>query len=364
MNEFMKRAVELAYRGEGGADPNPLVGAVIVKNGRIIGEGWHKRCGDAHAEVNAFNSLTESCEGAEMFVTLEPCAHYGKTPPCALAVVKNKIKKVYVGILDPNPKVSGKGIEIMKNAGIEVETGLMENECRELNKVFLKYIKTGLPYVHSKFAMSLDGKTACYTGESKWISCEDSRAEVQKLRNKYIGIMAGINTVLADDPQLTCRLENGRDPYRIIVDSSLKIPLSAKVIGNDGRCIVAAVSDDSERIKPLEEKGVRVIKTKPENGRVDLKELMQKLGALEINGILLEGGGTLNFAAIKSGIIDEVTAYIAPKIIGGSMAKTPFEGEGFAKIADCMQLTDLNVRKLGTDIVINGKAVQNVHGNS
>lgn len=363
-NEFMKRAVELAYRGEGGADPNPLVGAVIVKEGRIIGEGWHKRCGEAHAEINAFADLTESCEGAEMYVTLEPCAHYGKTPPCALAVVKHKLKKVYVGILDPNPKVAGKGIEIIKNAGIEVETGVMEAECRELNKVFLKYITTGLPYVHSKFAMSLDGKIACHTGDSKWISCEESRAEAQKLRNKYFGIMVGINTVLADDPRLTCRLENGRDPYRIIVDSGLKMPTDAKVIGNDGKCIIGTVSDDENKIKTLEEKGVRIIKTKPQNGKVGLNELMRKLGSLEINGILLEGGGTLNFAALDSGIIDEITAYIAPKIIGGCSAKTPFEGAGFAKIADCAELSGLNVRNIGTDIIVNGKVVRNVHGNS
>ena len=363
-NKFMKCAIELAYRGEGGADPNPLVGAVIVKNGRIIGEGWHKRCGEAHAEVNAFNSLSESCEGAEMYVTLEPCAHYGKTPPCALAVVEHKLKKVYVGILDPNPKVAGKGIEIIKNAGIEVETGVLEDECRELNKIFLKYITTGLPYVHSKFAMSLDGKIACYTGESKWISCEESRAEVQKLRNKYMGIMVGINTVLADDPRLTCRLENGRHPYRIVVDSCLKIPLKSKVIGTDGKCIIGTISEDENKIKALEEMGVRIVKTKPENGKVELNELMQNLGVLGINGILLEGGGTLNFAALQSGIIDEVTAYIAPKIIGGSRAKTPFGGEGFAKIADCVELSGLNVINIGTDIVVNGKAVRNVHGNS
>ncbi|MBQ9519536.1 MAG: bifunctional diaminohydroxyphosphoribosylaminopyrimidine deaminase/5-amino-6-(5-phosphoribosylamino)uracil reductase RibD, partial [Firmicutes bacterium] len=238
----MRRALELALRGAGGADPNPLVGAVIVRDGKIIGEGFHEYFGGPHAEVNAFSSLKESAEGAEMYVTLEPCSHYGKTPPCAEAVVKNKIKKVYIGMTDPNPKVAGRGMQILKNAGIDVETGILETECRSINAPFIKHITTGLPYIVLKWAMSLDGKIACRTGESKWISCEQSRAEVQALRNRYMGIMAGINTVLADDPLLTCRIEGGRAPYRIICDSNLKIPENAKVLGNDGKCIIATVS--------------------------------------------------------------------------------------------------------------------------
>ncbi len=354
MCNFMKRALELAPRGEGSVDPNPLVGAVIVKDGKIIGEGWHKRFGGAHAEVNAFESLTEDCEGAEMYVTLEPCAHYGKTPPCALAIVRNKIKKVYVGLLDPNPKVAGKGIEILRNAGIEVVTGVMEEECAAMNAVFLKYITTGLPYVLMKFAMSLDGKTACRTGDSKWISCEESRLEVQHMRNRLMGIMAGINTVLTDDPRLTCRLEGGRNPYRIIADSRLRLPLDAKVIGNDGKCIVATVSDDTEKVEALRALGVGVIRTEEKDGRIDLNRLMFELGKLEINGILLEGGGTLAFSALESGIVDHITAYIAPKIIGGKDAKTPVGGFGFGAIPECIELKNTRVRSVGCDTVIEG----------
>lgn len=354
MCKFMKRALELARRGEGHVNPNPMVGAVIVKNGRVIGEGWHKRFGGPHAEVNAFSSLTESCEGAEMYVTLEPCAHYGKTPPCALSIVEHKIKKVYVGLMDPNPLVSGKGIEILKNAGIEVETGVMEKECAEINAVFLKYITTKTPYTVLKCAMSLDGKTACHTGDSKWISCEESRLEVQRMRSRLSGIMVGINTVLTDDPRLTCRIENGRDPYRIIADSSLKIPLDAKVIGTDGKCIVAAVRGDKAKIDVLEKLGVRVIITPEKNGRVDLAALMKELGKLGIDSVLLEGGGTLNFSALESGIVDHITAFIAPKIIGGRDAKTPVEGSGAAKIADCIEIKNLSVRRIGSDIIAEG----------
>lgn len=359
MNEFMARAIELAKRGVGAVDPNPLVGAVIVRSGKIIGEGWHQRFGGAHAEINAFKSLKEDCKGAEMYVTLEPCAHYGKTPPCALAVAEKGIKKVYIGITDPNPKVAGKGAEILRNAGIEVEIGVMEKECRELNRVFLKHITTAMPYVLLKCAASLDGKTACCTGESKWISCEESRKEVMELRNYYMGIMAGINTVLADDPRLTCRLEGGRDPYRIIIDSKMRLPLDAKVIGNDGKCIVAAAAD-SEKRRLLEEKGVKVLIC-GDGGKVGLKKLMYELGAIGINGILLEGGGTLAFSAMQSGIVDRVRLYTAPMFIGGT--KTAVGGEGFAHIADCPRLENISVRRVGNDIVTEGDVCR-VHGDN
>lgn len=347
----MCRALELALKGAGGADPNPLVGAVIVRDNIIIGEGFHERFGGPHAEINAFSSLKESAAGAEMYVTLEPCSHFGKTPPCANAIVKNKIKKVYIGMLDPNPKVAGRGAEILKNAGIEVETGILEEECRSINAPFLKHITTGLPYVVLKWAMSLDGKIACHTGESKWISCEESRAEVQALRNRYMGIMAGINTVLADDPRLTCRIEGGRDPYRIICDSSLKIPEDARVLNNDGKCIIATVSENGEKIKALESRGAKIIKTPSKNGRVDLNYLMKELGASGINGILCEGGGTLDFALLESGIADRVIAYTAPILIGGQNAKTPVEGSGFAHIPDCVSLKNIKTRLCGSDIV-------------
>lgn len=364
MSKFMRRALQLALNGVGRVDPNPLVGAVIVRGDRIIGEGLHESFGGPHAEINAFSALTESAEGAEMYVTLEPCAHYGKTPPCANAIVERKIKKVYIGMKDPNPMVAGKGIKILTDAGIEVETGVLEDECRSINAPFLKHITTGLPYVVLKWAMSLDGKTACYTGESKWISCEESRGEVQLLRKRYMGIMAGINTVLADDPLLTCRIEGGRDLYRIICDSRLKIPLDARVIGSDGKCIVATVSDDIEKIKALEQKGVKVVVTPEKNGKTDLNFLMKRLGADGINGILLEGGGTLAFAALECGIADKIVTYTAPIIIGGKNAKTPVGGSGFAHIPDCVGLKNVSTRLCGCDVVTEAEVIKNVYGNS
>ena len=352
MSVFMERALELARRGAGAVDPNPLVGAVIVRDGRIIGEGWHEKFGGPHAEINAFSSLKESAEGADMYVTLEPCAHYGKTPPCAEAIVRHKLKRVYVGILDPNEKVAGKGAAILRNAGIEVNVGMMEQECRRINAVFFKHITTGLPYVWLKWAMSLDGKTACSTGESKWISCGESRGAVHALRNRLMGIMTGINTVLADDPQLTCRIEGGRDPYRIICDSKLKIPLDARVIGNDGKCIIATVSHDAEKIKQLTELGAEVIETPRSEEGIDLCFLMKQLGGRGINGILAEGGGTLVFSLIKHGLADHVTAYLAPMLIGGETAKTPVGGRGFLHIPNCTGLENMHFEHCGRDIVI------------
>jgi diaminohydroxyphosphoribosylaminopyrimidine deaminase/5-amino-6-(5-phosphoribosylamino)uracil reductase len=351
----MQKAIELAEKGEGYVSPNPLVGAVIVKDGEIIGSGYHQKYGDFHAEVNAFNSCTQSAEGAEMYVTLEPCAHYGKQPPCALAIVEHKIKKVYVGMLDPNPLVAGKGIEILKNAGIEVETGIMEAECKALNPVFLKYITTNLPYVVMKTAMTLDGKIAAKTGDSKWVSCEESREDVQKLRHRLRGIMVGINTVLTDNPRLNCRLEGGRDPIRIIADSNLKIPLDAKVL-SDNNCIIATTqNEDNPKSSELKNKGITVLTLPKRDNKIDLNALIIELGKLKIDGILLEGGGTLNYSALKSGIVDEVISYIAPKMIGGKSAKTPVEGDGEELMSSAFEFTDINVETIGTDIKITAR---------
>lgn len=350
--EYMLYAIELAKKGRGFTSPNPMVGAVIVKNGKIIGSGWHKKYGDWHAEVNAFNSCTESPEGADMYVTLEPCAHYGKTPPCALAVVKHGIKRVFVGMTDPNPLVAGKGIKIMEDAGITVETGICEKECKALNPIFLKYITQKTPYVVMKTAMTFDGKIAAYTGNSQWVSCEESRREVQQLRHDLKGIMVGINTVLADDPALTCRIEKGIDPVRIIVDSTLKIPLSAKVL-NDSNCIIATTEKaDPEKKEKLEKAGITVLTIPTFKEQVDLNILMEELGKLKIDSILLEGGGTLCYSAIRAGIVDKVIAYIAPKIVGGSNAKTPVEGKGIKKMSDAVQLYGIQVSTVGTDIKI------------
>lgn len=349
--DYMKRALSLAEYGRGRTAPNPVVGAVIVKEGRIIGEGWHQRCGENHAEINAFENAGEDVTGAEMYVTLEPCSHYGKTPPCAKTIIEKKIAKVYVGLLDPNPLVAGRGIKMLESAGIQVEVGVLEKQCRRINEIFLKYVTSKQPFVVMKTAMTLDGKIAAYTGDSKWVSSEASRSIVQQMRNSLTGIMVGVGTVLTDNPKLTCRIDKGRDPIRIIVDSRLTIPLSAKVLKDDN-CIIAAASDcDPSKRNAL---GSRVMITKSKNGRVELEDLMQRLGAQGIDSILLEGGGTLNDAALRAGLVDRVVTFLSPKIIGGKDAKTPVEGMGFDKMSQAIHIKDLEIKKIGEDFMIQG----------
>lgn len=360
--DYMLYAIELAKRGTGFVNPNPLVGAVIVKDDKIIGEGWHKKYGGPHAEVNAFadalNRNPNEISGADMYVTLEPCSHYGKTPPCANKIVEMGIKRVFVGMEDPNPLVAGKGIKILKDAGIEVICDVHKDECTAINSVFLKYITTQRPFVVMKTAMSLDGKIATYSGKSKWISSDKSREAVGYMRHSLNGIMVGINTVLADNPRLTCRIENGRNPIKIIVDSGLRIPEDAVLLEDlpETRCIVA-VSDnyDKAKAKRLISRGVEIVEAPGEDGRIDLSLLMDMLGKLRIDGILLEGGGTLNFSALKSGIVDMYVAFIAPILIGGSNAKTPVEGQGFEDIPDSIRLEKVHIGEYHGDCLIYGK---------
>lgn len=357
LNEyFMKKAIELAKKGVGKVNPNPLVGAIIVKNGLVIGEGYHKKYGEAHAEVNAFKSLKEDPSGATMYVTLEPCSHYGKTPPCVDMIIKNKINKVIIGMIDPNPLVAGDGIKKLIAAGIEVKAGVLEEECKKLNEIFIKYITTKKPYVILKAAMSMDGKIATKTGESKWISCEESRLQVHELRNKISGIMVGINTVITDNPELTCRIQNGNNPVRIIVDSSLKVPLDSKVLKNkDGKTIIATTKKaDLKKIQTLLEANIKVLIIKEKNGHVDLNDLMIKLGKLNIDSILLEGGAILNYCALEEKIVDKVMMYIAPKIIGGKKSKTPIDGNGIDRLNDAFILNNTNASIVGEDILLEG----------
>ncbi|RKD29549.1 bifunctional diaminohydroxyphosphoribosylaminopyrimidine deaminase/5-amino-6-(5-phosphoribosylamino)uracil reductase RibD [Thermohalobacter berrensis] len=357
--EYMKRAIELSKQGIGYTNPNPLVGAVILKNNRIIGEGYHEYYGGPHAEINAFSNVKEDVEGATMYVTLEPCSHYGKTPPCAKAIVEKGIKKVVIGMKDPNPLVAGKGIKILENNGIEVVAGVLEDEIKKLNEIFIKYITTNKPFCIMKTAMTLDGKIAAKTGDSKWISNEKSRRYVHKLRHRVTGIMVGIGTVLTDDPRLTTRLENqrGSNPIRIVVDSSGRIPIDAKVlnIDDDTKTIIATTKRINEnKVKALEEKGAEVLITPIKNNRVDLKYLIGELGRRKIDSILLEGGSTLNYAALNEGIVDKVVSFIAPKIVGGQDAKTPVGGEGKDFIKNSFKLKDINVKRFEEDIMIEG----------
>ena len=355
MNQvYMLRAIELAKKGIGKVNPNPLVGAVIVKDDRIIAEGYHARYGDLHAERNAFAHLTEDAKGAEMYVTLEPCCHYGKQPPCTQAIIEHGIRKVYVGSDDPNALVAGKGIRQLEEAGIEVETHVLKEECDALNPVFFHYITTKTPYVVMKYAMTLDGKIACDNGKSQWITAKRARDRVQETRNALKGIMVGVQTVIADDPSLTCRIPDGRNPVRIVCDSHLRIPLSSKLVqtAQEIPTIVATVSSDSEQRKALEKKGVRVLTTKERNGRVDLKKLMLLLGEEKVDGILLEGGGTLNQSALEQGIVQHIQAYIAPKVFGGNAGYTPVAGKSVTDPANAYLLTNQTIQQIGNDILL------------
>ena len=356
--EYMLRAIQLAKKGEGWTNPNPMVGAVIVKDGRIIGEGYHKKCGELHAERNAIASLTESAEGATIYVTLEPCCHYGKTPPCTEAIIEQKIKKVVIGSRDPNPKVAGKGAQILRESGITVVQDFMREECDRLNP-FFHYITTKTPYVVMKYAMTLDGKIATKTGASKWITGEPARQEVQHMRHRYMGIMAGIGTVLADDPMLNVRVEGWKSPVRIVCDSSLRIPLDSQIVrsAKEYRTIVAYAGREeneeiTEKIERLHAKGVDTVCCPDEKGQIDLKKLMTYLGNEGIDSILLEGGGTLNDSALRAEIVKEVHCFIAPKLFGGKNSKTPVQGIGIGLPSEALKLKCTDICRIGEDIRI------------
>lgn len=357
----MQIAISLAANGKGGVNPNPLVGAIIVKNGKIIARGWHEKYGEGHAEVNAFKDAKEknvNIEGATMYVTLEPCSHYGKTPPCALAIINNKISRVVIGQIDPNPIVAGRGIKMLKDAKISVECGLYEDELKYQNRVFLNYVQHKSPWVIMKTAMTLDGKIACSTGDSRWVSGEESRAYTHELRNELQAIMVGVDTVIADNPELTCRIENRkvRNPIRVVVDSTCRIPLDAKLLDTSiARTIIATTNRaDENKIEKLKALGVEIIITKQKNKRVSLSDLVQRLGYLEIDGLLLEGGASLNYSALEEGIVNEVISFVSPKMVGGENSKTPVGGEGIAKMNEAIELQDVKISQLGKDIMING----------
>ncbi|WMJ79929.1 bifunctional diaminohydroxyphosphoribosylaminopyrimidine deaminase/5-amino-6-(5-phosphoribosylamino)uracil reductase RibD [Clostridium sp. MB40-C1] len=360
--KYMKKAIELAKKGEGFTKPNPLVGAVIVKNNRIIGEGYHQYYGGPHAEINAFKNAVEDVKGAKMYVTLEPCSHYGKTPPCAKAIVENGIKEVVIGMKDPNPLVAGKGINILKKNGIKVTCGVLEDEVKEINDIFIKYITTKKPFCIMKTAMTMDGKIAAYTGDSKWITNDLSRQYVHKIRNRVSAIMVGIGTVIADNPRLTTRIEDkiGSDPIRVIVDSKGRIPLEAEVLNIDSNAktiIVVTDKADKEKIDTIKRKGAEIIVTPENNGRVDLAYLMDELGRRDIDSVLLEGGSTLNFSALNEKIVDKVITFIAPKLIGGENSKTPVGGEGIAYMKDAIKLHNIKINTFGEDVMIEGKII-------
>lgn len=328
--EYMRIAINEAVKGTGYTSPNPLVGAVIVKDGKILNKDYHHKYGEFHAERNAILNCKEDMQGADIYVTLEPCCHYGKTPPCTDIIIESGIKRVFIGSADPNPLVAGKGAEKLRSNGIEVIEGVLKDECDKINDVFFHYITHKTPFVAMKYAMTADGKIATRTGASQWITGETARENVHKSRLKYSGIMVGIGTVLKDDPMLTCRMPGGRNPIRIICDSKLRTPFDSNIVktADEVPTIIATVSKNKELIEKYTDKNITVIQTSDDNGHVDLNELMIKLGKMKIDGILLEGGGELNFSALKAGIVNKIECYIAPKIFGGTEAKSPVGGIG------------------------------------
>ncbi len=354
---MMKRAISLARRGVGKTAPNPAVGCVIVRDETVVGEGWHKKAGAPHAEINALRQAGEKSRHADAYVTLEPCSHFGKTPPCADALVRAGVARVFVGMIDPNPQVCGKGVEVLRAAGIEVITGILEKECAGLNESFVKHVTTGLPFVILKSAMTLDGKTATASGDSKWITSEKSRSYVHKLRAVVDGIMVGVGTVIADDPQLTCRLEGKRkDPVRIVVDSRLRIPVNARVLHLDSgsKTCIATTLRESEKIDELRKSGVEIISCRENSGRVDLEDLLRKLGAMGIQSLLLEGGRELAGEALRLGLIDKFLLFYAPKLCGGGDGLGLFAGTGVGRMDDAQRLGDIQIRRFGEDLLIEG----------
>ena len=351
--DYMKRAIELALQGGGWTNPNPMVGAVIVKDGRIIGEGYHRRCGELHAERNAFASLTESAEGAEIYVTLEPCCHYGRTPPCTEAIIENGIRRVYIGSRDPNPLVSGKGAAILREHGIEVIEDVLRDECDAINPIFFHFITHRRPYVLMKYAMTLDGKIATHTGASKWITGSEARGHVQKLRGKYAAILVGITTVLKDDPMLNCRIEGAHQPLRIILDSDLRTPPESAIALSAGEFPTMIVyARHSERESALAERGVELVYCPNDKGKVDLRKLMDILAQRNVDSVLVEGGGEVHESFRAAGLVNHVCCYIAPKLFGGRDAPGPIRGLGVTEPSEATLLTNCRLSFLGDDILL------------
>lgn len=352
--KYMKIAIELAKKGEGFVNPNPMVGAVIVKENRIIGQGYHKKFGEFHAERNAILNCSENMTGADMYVTLEPCCHYGKTPPCTDIIIKSGIKRVIVGCTDINPTVKNKGLKTLYNNGIKVEVGILEQECKKLNEIFFHYINNNTPFIIMKYAMTADGKIATKTGHSKWITGTQARNNVHKTRNKCMAVMVGIGTILADNPMLNCRIENGKNPIRIICDSNLTIPLDCNIINTakDIKTYIATCQDnDNPKIKELQNKGANIINIHKKDNYLDLKELITVIGKYKIDSILLEGGAMLNYSALKSDIVNKIQCYIAPKIFGGN-AKTPVTGLGVDFAYDSFKFKTGDIKRFDEDILI------------
>lgn len=358
--KFMKAALGFARKGLGKTSPNPAVGAVIARRGQVVAAGFHRKAGGAHAEVEALNQLRgKARRGDTLYVTLEPCNHFGRTPPCTQAILEKGIRKVVVGMRDPNPHVTGGGCDYLSGQGVEVVTGVLEEECRRLNEWFVTYVTKGRPFVIAKTALTLDGWTATSTGHSRWVTNEQSREWVHRLRHQVDGILVGVGTVMADDPLLNTRLKKGRgkDPVRIIVDTHLRIPVNARVLAHPhGSETLIAVSEDvpSRRIERLKTKGISFLVCPKKEGRIDLTALMDMLGNRSITSVLLEGGATLMGAMIREKLVDKFCIFKAPKILGGSDGRPMALGQGPSKMDQSIPLKDIRIKRFGDDLLITG----------
>lgn len=372
---YMDRAIRLARLGAGHVNPNPLVGAVIVKSGRIIGAGYHEEIGGLHAERNALAACTEDPAGSDIYVTLEPCCHYGKQPPCTDALLAAGVRRVIIGSRDPNPLVSGKGVRILREQGVEVVTDFLRAECDRLNPVFFHYITRKQPYVTLKYAMTLDGKIASAAGESRWISSEASREKARRDRGLSMGILVGVGTVLADDPALTCRTPGAIDPVRVILDTRLRTPLTAQVMKTaavlpaqgglpevstrDGmrypRTVIATCEKDKNKLEPYQKAGALVLSLPPdEDGRVSVPVLLKKLGAMKMDSLYVEGGGNVHWSFLRERAADKVQIYIGPLLLGGADARSPVEGAGFPSPPEALRLTGIRTERIGDDLFLEG----------
>lgn len=356
---YMNMALELAERGRGFTSPNPMVGAVVVKDSHIIGTGFHEYAGGPHAEVNALSDAGEAAKGATIYVTLEPCNHTGKTPPCTNRIIDSGIVRVVVAMGDPNPHVTGGGIGFLREKGITVDVGVAEKQALRLNEIFVKYIKSKKPFVILKAAATLDGRIATRTGDSKWVTGESARKFVHMIRHTVDGIMVGIGTVKQDDPGLTTRLENRKvkDPVRIILDTRLSIDETARVLNlesNAGTLLVAGNDISPQKMRKLEKEGVKIIKNPLKDGLIDLNALMDRLGGMGITSILIEGGGRVAASALHSGIVDKILFFYAPKILGGDDGVPVCRGPGPERMSDCINIHDLLIHRFDDDILIEG----------
>lgn len=357
--EYMQNALELAAKAVGRTNPNPAVGAVIVKDGHVVGEGFHKKAGTPHAEIHALNMAGENARGSTVYVTLEPCSHYGKTPPCADALISAGVERVVIATQDPNPRVAGRGIKKLKDAGIDIVTGVLETEAQRLNEVFFKYIQNNMPFVALKTAMTLDGKIATYTGDSKWISNELSRHYVHELRNIYDAILVGIGTVIKDDPMLNTRLDyaDKKDPIRVIIDGNLEIPINSKIVKtskNQRTIVFCAAGNNTEKCELLRLHNIQIIELGEDPANIPLDKVLQILGSMEICSLLVEGGGEINASFIQNRLIDKVYWFISPKILGGRQAPSPIGGQGVRYMDQAVKLNFIELNYFGEDICISG----------